>query len=211
MSDPMTGRWITQDPLAEKYLSVSPYVLCGNNPILRIDPDGQKWVDANGNSVWENGKWTQYATPQIQELGNVLKSTITGQQQFEKLINNPANIQVTINDTDKPHIYGHMNPKGGVIFNKETGKYRINSDAEIVIYKLNAEDRANKSQGLLTHLEAMAVNLGHEIEHTTDENIELNANNASKTERERKPDAISQKLKREYEMQKPIITDEKIF
>ena len=34
-------RWFVPDPLAEKYYSYSPYVYCGNNPILRIDPNGK--------------------------------------------------------------------------------------------------------------------------------------------------------------------------
>ncbi len=38
--DPATGRWISQDPLAEKYYSISPYTFCHNNPIIRFDPNG---------------------------------------------------------------------------------------------------------------------------------------------------------------------------
>ena len=32
--------WTSVDPLAEKYYSISPYVYCGNNPIIFIDPKG---------------------------------------------------------------------------------------------------------------------------------------------------------------------------
>ena len=39
--DPVVGRWFAQDPLSEKYYSISPYAFCHNNPINRIDPDGQ--------------------------------------------------------------------------------------------------------------------------------------------------------------------------
>src|SRR5690554_6675509 len=38
--DPYTGEWITIDPLAEKYYSISPYVYVANNPVRFIDPDG---------------------------------------------------------------------------------------------------------------------------------------------------------------------------
>ncbi|MFV0546257.1 MAG: RHS repeat-associated core domain-containing protein, partial [Bacteroides sp.] len=40
--DPALGRFMTVDPLAEKFYSVSPYVYCGNNPINLIDPDGKE-------------------------------------------------------------------------------------------------------------------------------------------------------------------------
>ena len=40
MYDPERGRWFTQDPKAEDYLSVSQYAFCLNNPIYLIDLDG---------------------------------------------------------------------------------------------------------------------------------------------------------------------------
>ncbi|EGJ99791.1 MULTISPECIES: DUF6443 domain-containing protein [Dysgonomonas] len=39
------GRFISVDPLAEKYYSWSPYVYCGNNPLRRTDPTGMIWDD----------------------------------------------------------------------------------------------------------------------------------------------------------------------
>ena len=40
---PDVGRFITMDPMAEKYYSTSPYAYCDNNPINAIDPDGMDW------------------------------------------------------------------------------------------------------------------------------------------------------------------------
>ena len=39
--DPVLGRWDRMDPLCEKYYDLSPYVYCHNNPINRIDADGE--------------------------------------------------------------------------------------------------------------------------------------------------------------------------
>lgn len=49
MYDPMLGRWQGIDPLAEKYLSTSPYVYCANNPVNAVDPDGKRIIFVNGH------------------------------------------------------------------------------------------------------------------------------------------------------------------
>ena len=40
--DSRLGSWMSLDPLQEKYPSLSPYNFCGNNPIMFVDPDGQR-------------------------------------------------------------------------------------------------------------------------------------------------------------------------
>ena len=41
MYDPTLGRFMTMDPLAEKYYPYSPYNYCLDNPVKNIDPDGR--------------------------------------------------------------------------------------------------------------------------------------------------------------------------
>ncbi len=38
---PALRRWMTPDPLSEKYYGVSPYAFCNNNPVNLVDPDGE--------------------------------------------------------------------------------------------------------------------------------------------------------------------------
>ena len=50
------GRFTTIDPLAEKYYGISPYVLCGGNPVRYVDPDGMEqrsWEDELGDWMRE--------------------------------------------------------------------------------------------------------------------------------------------------------------
>jgi RHS repeat-associated protein len=43
--------WLSVDPMAGEFPYLSPYAFCANNPIRYIDPDGQRFIDANGNRV----------------------------------------------------------------------------------------------------------------------------------------------------------------
>ena len=43
--DPATGRWLSQDPLAEKYYGHSPYLFCAANPMRYVDPTGKLMDD----------------------------------------------------------------------------------------------------------------------------------------------------------------------
>jgi len=44
----LVSRWLSQDPLAAKYPSMSPYNFVGNNPIIFVDPDGRDIILAKG-------------------------------------------------------------------------------------------------------------------------------------------------------------------
>ena len=45
---PLSTRWTTMDPLAEKYYFLSPYAYCSGNPVNFVDPDGRKLYYAKG-------------------------------------------------------------------------------------------------------------------------------------------------------------------
>ena len=44
--DARVGRWLSVDPLFEKYVDMSPYNYCMLNPVMMVDPDGR--------APWEN-------------------------------------------------------------------------------------------------------------------------------------------------------------
>ena len=49
---PRVRRWLTPDPLSEKYYGTSPYAYCNGNPINFVDPDGRRPIyNAHGELV----------------------------------------------------------------------------------------------------------------------------------------------------------------
>ena len=81
----VTSRWFSPDPLAEKYLYLSPYVFVADNPIRYMDPDGREIVGTDKNPVTykrneETGKITfsPNASKSTVRLGNALLATGVG-------------------------------------------------------------------------------------------------------------------------------------
>ncbi|MBR1578257.1 MAG: RHS repeat-associated core domain-containing protein [Bacteroidales bacterium] len=56
--DPALGRWISQDPMAEKYYLHSPYLFCAGNPMRFVDPSGNDIYrfDFSGNYLGKENK-----------------------------------------------------------------------------------------------------------------------------------------------------------
>ena len=50
MYDPSLGRFMSVDPLSEKYYSISPYVYCADNPVKHVDPDGKEKLNVLSNN-----------------------------------------------------------------------------------------------------------------------------------------------------------------
>ena len=47
--DARVGRWLSVDPLWEKYVGMSPYNYCAGNPVKLVDPDGREISDEESN------------------------------------------------------------------------------------------------------------------------------------------------------------------
>ena len=66
MDHELMTMWLSVDPLADKYPSISPYAYCAWNPILFIDPDGEeKLICYNTNAPKQSsfkgkGAWNRF-------------------------------------------------------------------------------------------------------------------------------------------------------
>ena len=58
--DVRAGRWLSLDPKASKYPSLSPYAFVGNNPLNAIDPDGRDIVVLNYGYTPDPQHWNNH-------------------------------------------------------------------------------------------------------------------------------------------------------
>ena len=200
--NPSLRRWMTPDPLSEKYYGVSPYAFCNNNPVNLVDPDGRRWVNRQGQIVCDINGPTVHETSEEVEWIKAMNSIPTGRKQLGKLVDAPFDVVVWVNPSYNMLENGEFKCQGPV-FSKKLDRYIPQYyDGEIITFGENAKKRS-KRRGI-SYYEALAVNLGHEIEHITAENLKLKANKASKKETEAAPNQISKDMIYEFKFNSPL-------
>jgi len=107
----ISSRWLSPDPLAEKYYEWSPYNFVTNNPIIKMDPDGRDGVVVIDK---ENKTLTVRANYYVQSESNKGFSSMS---YSEKQI---ANMRTSINET--------LNNKGYSVSEGDYSGYSVQFD-----------------------------------------------------------------------------------
>ena len=81
--DPVLGRFMTMDPMVEKYYSWSPYAYCLNNPLKYIDPNGKASQYPPGGGTRVHMGFTNWSPEKAARVGAIAQSTnASGKQAF---------------------------------------------------------------------------------------------------------------------------------
>ena len=111
-SELLTG-WLSVDPMADKYPSMSPYSYCAWNPVKLIDPDGSEftvWIEDGEGKTYEykpnmSPTGDAAAQQQIQTL-NEMYSTSLGQEMLDVLIESANDYCITNESASIPGTSG---------------------------------------------------------------------------------------------------------
>ena len=213
---PTFSIWLSVDPMADKYPGVSPYVYCGNNPVRLVDPDGRTIVDPNGEVCYtEQDGWLPNAPEDTKRIGDAMMETNVGKEQFMSMVNSKTKIQLIINSSDNPDKFGDMKP-----FNPkkdQSGVITLKA-AVITIYERSISDYLNETlpgnisedetvMGIMACAAAPTIDqyMGavacHEAEHLTPENLEINRQQATEKDDNKRAE-LRYQLEKEPERKK---------
>ena len=116
---PALCRFMTMDPLCEKYYSISPYAYCNNNPVKYIDPDGR--------DIWE-----------INDVGKIVNRIKDKTQDAFYMVDNKENRTYTT-DADSNKSYNSISfeygtitdfqKAGGLFFKKDATSFSVANEA----------------------------------------------------------------------------------
>ena len=178
------GRWLSLDPKASKYPSLSPYAFVGNSPLNAIDPDGRDIVVLNYGYTpdpqhWNNhlvghqavligndkDGWTYYSYD-ADEGANGRQDAQGGNDNFtaglhfnslEEFANSEHNTFKDDYDDGRGLETAHRNGEGEIIQRYQQG-FRITTSAEVDERMRNAANATfDESYNLLTGSECTAV------------------------------------------------------
>jgi RHS repeat-associated protein len=122
---PEVSIWLSVDPLADKYPSMSAFMYCAGNPVVLVDINGMEWYEVENSETKETEiKWTNFKS-QDEMDENGVEGKFLGE----------AVVVFNGSEDEKLGKDGKLTGEGA-------------NPAEVIIYGINGEDDINTYDGL---------------------------------------------------------------
>jgi len=82
--DPKWSIWLSVDPLFEKYPTLSPYIYTAQNPVIYVDPDGAKIVNADRLRLNRAKTYLNRYNNQLGEFSNMSRKELRNKGLLER-------------------------------------------------------------------------------------------------------------------------------
>jgi RHS repeat-associated protein len=186
MYDNQIGKWTTIDALADKYFNSSPYVYTVNNPVLYVDPDGNRIVinykDANNyeqqivlSSIDDISKLKDIENDFVKNMYETLNYL-----KEESALKSALESECTVGVSYKRNASGQFLSKDGV----ENLKINFDPKVGLMVIADSEVDKPIPDQKQSGNVQSPALGFLHEIDHflgwIKDEGITFDKLNAEK-------------------------------
>ena len=137
----LTG-WLSVDPMADRYPSISPYAYCAWNPAKLVDPDGRMFGDYYGTKGNYLG-WDGNNDNQVYIVGN--------KADVNRIKNNDKNRQTTsVSDLQSKPIlrtsYGVLREACNVLERAETNSNQTKEECSVVDFEIGLSVRSKTGE-----------------------------------------------------------------
>jgi len=217
----VTSRWFSPDPLAEKYMYITPYAYGNDNPVRYADHDGREIIDSKGRPVQviyhkDGTLGFKNASADVRRIATALNGVEAGRTQLHMLTSSSTKVKLNISEatvstatstTNGETTQGNTNAKDnyGKVQNAD-GTLGLKT-ASITVYEGSLKEgvqagSGSKLEGLSVD-QAVAAVVGHEIVHAVDKgevnkDLQYEQKNGGQPrpyeQREGKPNRVEQKI-----------------
>lgn len=176
--DDRISKWISVDPLADKYPGISPYAYCHWNPIIRTDPDGRDDLfDESGTYLEHIDNGTDYVM--IQQA-NGSQQNLTGFSYAKDMTSNRSMLsnvashyasQVGLNQNiglldnvkgGESALFGTLAQRVGMVIQDGQISTEASTSNNIMNALVHESDHVSKgTSGAMAEVEAIAKQVGH--------------------------------------------------
>jgi RHS repeat-associated protein len=154
--DPAIARWTNLDPLAEAYISSSPYVFTANNPIYNIEVDGRYFEGKNEKRAARIERRAEKRAAKLNKRADkrAAKGKSVGdlRDRATELTQSAQDIKDMRNDTSTEYRYGKVNSKEAKALNLQgpatlsTGQNKKGDDVVSIFTEGNMGSRLHETR-----------------------------------------------------------------
>ena len=149
----LSGLFLSVDPMADKYPSISPYAYCAWNPVKLVDPDGRE-IDIS--ALEKKNKKGEYVHKQLRDAFIAFANTETGKRELAKYAK------------EGQHFYGIYFSENGEYHNEginiKFSDYSQHGNSGVTIPKKKGENLSIEIKtSNFRDISACLENIGHEF------------------------------------------------